>query len=349
MTLTKLVISSDWHLNFNSQFDRTGSNGISTRLQDILDSVSWVSDVGKEHGADFFLTLGDMFERPDRLPTKEGLAIVECLRNIRRKYGNRLLAIPGNHDQINADHNIVTLFADIVTVMNKPTFLDIDGARLFFCPYIRETEDVYAVMDKFETMDCPGRKYLMAHFWDTSVMGVDPESVDLSRFNHKFFDRILLGHYHSPSNKLTDQTIYVGTLLNKKFSETGPKGCWILDVESNTLEFIKNPNSPEFYLTEDTVLLNDPTLVERRAYYRVQCDAENVVDVSKILGVAKGFELIAKKADGDGSSVSIDMVEKRNSLSVKEFIFANCGLYTPEGITAEEFTQRGIELLGDML
>ena len=347
--MTRIVISSDYHFNFNSHFDRTNSAGLSSRLQEIIDSVLWAAETGIKNGATMFIALGDLFERADRLPTKEGLAIIKCLETVAQWYrAKNVLALTGNHDQISSDHSIVSLFANVVKVISQPTFLDVDGARLFFCPYIRDREDLYKVMERFESMDCIGKKYLMAHFWDTTVMGVDPEAVDLSKFNAKFFDRILLGHYHVPTNDLSNLAVYVGTLLNKKFSETGPKGCWLLDCETNTLEFFHNPNSPEFFSTDDTTILNDPALIEPRAYYRVYCDAENVVDIGHLLSQAKGYELLSKQVDGTSSSVSIDAIEKRNSLTLKDFIFENANLYVPTGITAEEFLARGKELLSDL-
>ena len=347
--MTKILLSSDWHFNFNSQFDRTNSDGVSTRLQEIIDSVLWAAEVGKKNGATLFVALGDLFERSDKLPTKEGLAIVSCLEKVSNLYkAKNVMAIPGNHDQISSDHNIVNIFSNIIRVANQPTFLDVDGARLFFCPYIRDQEEFYKVMERFEAMDCPGKKYLMAHFWDTTVMGVDPEAINLSKFNAKFFDRILLGHYHVPTSDLTNLAVYVGTLLNKKFSETGPKGCWILDVETNTLEFFANPISPEFFSTDDDIILSNPSIIEARAYYRVYCDAENVVDIGQILSQAKGYELLSKKVDGTSSSVSIDAIEKRNSLTLKDFIFTNAAMYAPTGVTPDEFLTRGKELLSDL-
>jgi DNA repair exonuclease SbcCD nuclease subunit len=348
--MTKILLNSDWHFNFNSQFDRTNSNGVSTRLQEIIDSILWAAETGVKQGATLFVTLGDLFERSDKLPTKEGLAIVKCLETVSSWYKARnVMALVGNHDQISSDHNIVSLFSNIVRVANQPTFLTVDGARLFLCPYIRDQEEFYKTMERFTTMDCLGKKYLLAHFWDTTVMGVDPEAIDLSRFNAKFFDRIFLGHYHVPTTDLSNLAVYVGTLLNKKFSETGPKGCWILDVETNTIEFFPNPNSPEFFSTEDTVILDNPEVVEERAYYRVFCDAENVVDISRILTKAKGYELLSKKTDTDGNSiVSIDAVEKRNSMTLKDFIFKNALLYTPENVSPDDFLARGKELLSDL-
>lgn len=348
--MTKICLVSDLHFNFSSPFDKVGTNGYSVRLDEILTSLTWAAKTGKEQGAEYFMILGDLFERADKLPTKEGQVILDCLTSISSMYDKKMIALVGNHDALSSDYNILNLFSATLTIINKPMFLDIPGARLFLCPYIREPEDFYATINKFTSgLDCLGKKYLFAHFWDTTVMGVDAEAIELSKINAQFFSRILTGHYHKPTNDLTNLVVYVGTLLNKKFSETGPKGCWVLDAPKNNLAFIHNPNSPEFLSTEDTVILNDPTLVEPSSYYRVACNAENIVDVSKLLSTAKGFEIVSKKSDDDKcSSVSIDSIEKRNLLTLKDFVFKNCGLYTPENVTESDFRARGLELLSDL-
>jgi DNA repair protein SbcD/Mre11 len=347
--MTKILIASDLHLNFNSPFSKTNVDGISSRLQEVLDSLLWAAEVGRTHEAKLFIILGDLFERAEKLPTKEGLAIVDTLKQVKAIYPNKFYALTGNHDQISSDSNILNLFNNILTVIDKPTLLDIDGGRLFFTPYIREPEELCKTVNEFKNYDCLGNKYLFGHFWDSTVMGVDSEAIDINKLNVKFFNRIFLGHYHVPTIDLNNLIIYSGTLLNHKFSETGPKGCWILETDTNEIEFIKNPHSPEFYSTDDTVLLNDPTVVEARAYYRVYCDATNVVDITKILALSKGYEILSKKDDDtETSSVSIESVEKKNSLTLKEFIFKNALLYTPDGVTTDEFLSRGKELLSDL-
>lgn len=347
--MTKVLICSDLHFNFNSPFSKTNNDGISSRLQEILDSLLWAAEVGKSKDAKLFVITGDLFERAEKLPTKEGLAIIDAFKKIKSLYAGKFYALVGNHDQISSDNNILDLFSNIMTVISKPTFLDIDGGRLFFIPYIREPDELYKTVQSFEQHDCIGRKYLFGHFWDSTVMGVDAEAIDITKINTAFFDRIFLGHYHVPTIDLNNLIIYSGTLLNHKFSETGPKGCWVLETDTNAIEFIKNPHSPEFYSTQDDILLSDPSVVESRAYYRVYCDANNVVDISKILTLAKGYEILSKKAaSADSSAVSIDSVEKRNSLTLKEFIFKNCTLFTPEGVSEDDFKKRGLELLSDL-
>ena len=184
----QLIMSTDWHLNWGTVFDRPTDSGIGSRLQEIIDSVLWVADLGKKHKATMFLSLGDTFERSERLPTKEGLAILEMFKQITPRYDKTLMLV-GNHDQMSENHNIIDLFSETtgLRVLSKPSIVDVDGARLFFLPYIRESEDFYAALETFYAADCPSKKYLFAHFWDSSVMAIDPDAVDLTKIKMDFF------------------------------------------------------------------------------------------------------------------------------------------------------------------
>lgn len=345
----KIVLSTDYHLKFHSVFDHMTDSGLPSRLDEIMQSIDWASDFGKKHKAEYFLSLGDVFDSPERLNTKEGLAIAELFRKIGKKYSNKTFFIPGNHDCLSANHNILDLFSDTINVFSEPTYVDIPGARLFFLPYIRESEDVYAKIEEFKKKACLGRKYLFAHFWDDSVMGVDPDAIKLNKIDLSFFDRVFLGHYHVPSQNKDSKVIYLGTLLNKKFNETGPKGCWILDLENNKVSFHINPNSPEFFSVQDTNVLTDVENLITNGYYRVACDPETVLEVTKILSKVKGFELVSKKEGFESSdAVSILNVEKKNASSLKDYIITNCNLFTPSGITEEEFKKQGETFLAGL-
>jgi len=344
----RIVISSDWHLKFSAQFDRMSESNIPSRLEEIIASVNWAVDLGKKHKATMFIGAGDIFDASERLNTKEGLAIMTMFQHIKSKYVNSYFLV-GNHDQISSNCNILDLFSPIVNIISKPQFIDIQGARLFFMPYLRDSEDTYKELKKFETLDCPGKKYAFCHFWDSSVMSVDPEAIDLTKVKTGMFDRIFLGHYHVPTADVSNKIVYIGTLLNKRFNETGPKGCWILDTESNKLTFYKNPNSPEFFILQDTNVLTDAENMIANAYYRVECDPENVLEVTKLLSPVKGFELVSKQTDDITSThVSIMNIEKKNSSSLKDYILTNCGLFKPENVSDDDFKEAGVSFLAGL-
>ena len=346
-----LVISSDYHFSWGQTFDRPTDSGIGSRLREIIDSVLWAADVGKKHKATMFLSLGDVFDRAEKLPTKEGLAVLEMFKQVTSRY-DKTFVIPGNHDQLSENHNILDLFSETMglKVLNKPSVVDIEGARLFFLPYIRDPEDFYKELERFYSMDCPGKKYLFAHFWDSSIMAVDPEAIDLSLINLDFFDRVFTGHYHVPSSNMNSKVIYVGTLLNKRFNETGPKGAFILNTSKNTLKFHSNPLSPEFFtVLNENSLLGSEDKINTNAYYRISCSPENIVEMSKLLLNTKGYEFVNKTKDGVyQKTINLDGVEKKNNLSLKDYVLDNCGIFLPSGIKLEDFKKKGEELLAGM-
>ena len=345
--MTKLVISSDWHLKFSAIFDKQLESGIPSRLNEILKSIKWVIETGKKHEAEVFVAGGDIFENSDKLHTKEGLAILEVFKEIRVNYPKNYFLV-GNHDQISSNHNILDLFSPMLNIKSKPSFADIPGARLYFMPYLRETEDIYAAFRQFEKWDVPGRKYCFGHFWDSKTISVDPDAVDLNKVNLAFFDRLFLGHFHTPTANLNDKVVYMGTLLNKKFGEINKKGCWILDIEKNSLEFIQNPHSPEFIITTDEAILADLENLNKNAYYRVFTNPENVLEISKLLNAVKGFELLSKQTGNNEQQVSILNVEKKNSASLKDYILNNCSLFLPENVKLEEFKAAGSDFMRNL-
>jgi len=343
-----ICISSDWHLKFTSQFDMMTDKGIPSRLSEIITSVTWAIEEGKKQKADTFIGCGDIFDAPEKLPTREGLAISEMFKQIKGSYANSFF-IAGNHDQISSDRTILDLFSPLVKVFNAPSFVDVADARLFFVPYIRESEDLYAAIKAFEKVDCPGKKYLFAHFWDKSIMSVDPEAIDLTRINLDFFDRVFLGHFHVPTEDMNSKVVYLGTLLNKKFNESGKKGCWILNTKKNVIKFIENPNSPTFMVVKDTTILADVENIATNAYYRVECSPENVLAITKLLSNSKGVEIVSKSSEaGQSSAISLASAEKKNSSSLKDYILANCKIFLPDGCSEIEFKQHGSLFLGGM-
>ena len=97
------------------------------------------------------------------------------------------------------------------------------------------------------------------------------------------------------------------------------------------------------------MIINKPEEIERNAYYRVYCNADTVLDVSRLLSICKGFEILPKKeASATSSNISIDTVDKKNNQTLKEYVLANCAIFCPKDIEPEEFKTRGSELLSDL-
>ena len=349
--MAKILISSDWHLKFISPFDKITESGTPSRLQEILDSINWTLTIAKETKAEYFLGLGDIFDSSDKLQTKESLAILNTFKQIKQQFSEKAIFIPGNHDQISSTQNILDFFSPLIKVFNSAGILDIPNARLFFIPYIRETDKFYEKLDYFINFsDTPEKKYLFAHFWDSTVMSVDPDAIVLSEKHLNFFDRIFSGHFHVPTENNENKLIYSGTLLNKRFNESGKKGCWLLDTKTNKLKFFENPHSPSFYNVTDEYIINNIENLDNNAYYKVSCDPLNVLTINKLLASVKGFELLNKETKETNNTENLNFltIEKKNTSTLKDFILNNCNLFLPENISLDEFKERGKSYLSGL-
>jgi len=342
--MTKIVLASDFHIRYTNPMDHVDENGVSSRLNEILDSLSWAVEIGKQHKANIFISTGDVFDTSERLPTKEGLIIQETFKKIKENYKS-VFFIPGNHDIISNECNILTLFEPIIKVFSNPSYLDINGARLFFLPYVREPELFYSTLEEFKKYNCFGKKYLFAHFWDSSVVSLDSEAIDLNKADFNMFDKVFSGHYHSPSINTDNKIIYCGTLLNKKFNERGQKGAWILNCETEKITFYPNPLSPTFVTTKDISILNNAENLLENAYYKVECSPENILEVSKLLSKVKGYEIVSLQIISNEDKIILDNVERKNTSGFKNYILNNCKLFLPEGVTEEEFKNAGTKFM----
>lgn len=144
--MTRIILCTDFHISFSNQFDRINSFGISGRLQEILDSIKWAADLGKQKKCSYFFGLGDIFDKAERLPTKEGIEVQNTFKYINGLYRGKCGLLTGNHDKVSDTVSILDLFQDSIKIYNKVDFLDVDDARIYMVPYTREPEDFYKEM-----------------------------------------------------------------------------------------------------------------------------------------------------------------------------------------------------------
>ena len=98
--MSKICLATDFHLAFSSQFDRICATGVSVRLQEVIDSIKWAADLGKQKKCTHFFGLGDIFDRAERLPTKEGIEIQNTFKYVNDLYKGKCGLLTGNHDKV---------------------------------------------------------------------------------------------------------------------------------------------------------------------------------------------------------------------------------------------------------
>jgi DNA repair exonuclease SbcCD nuclease subunit len=197
---------------------------------------------------DIIVHLGDLFDNRNVIPINllnYGMDIVEEISKI-----SPLHIIIGNHDlwsKSSSDVNSVRPFRYIpnVSIYDRTSILDFNNKRILMMPYIENRLDQISLIKK--NKDCD---YLFCHsdlngckMHLTSVAHKNPDKIDIDEFIS--FKRVISGHIHIVQNN--KNFTFVGSLFQMDRNDMGDqKGIFVLDTETDNLEFYPNKISPIF-------------------------------------------------------------------------------------------------------
>ena len=192
-----------------------------------LSVLKRIGDKAKEHGAEFVLVAGDLFDSPSA--TKSTVAAA-CSAIGEMKIP--VLAIPGNHDHGGAGSLWGQDFfqrerdklAPNLKMLLKAEPVELENAVLFPCPLLRRHEANDPTTWLRSTLDFGERfgnkpRIILAHgsVLNFGTLPDDDESdasapnlIDLTRLSGKEFDYIALGDWHG-AKQVTEKAWYSGT------------------------------------------------------------------------------------------------------------------------------------------
>lgn len=191
------------------------------------------------------LQLGDFFDqRKDIHYTAIKHAREHFLDKI-HEYEIDLTIIAGNHDTVykNSNHvnSVDLLCRDYGVVIDQvPVNIPFEDCSIDFYPWINQGN----LTQSIEFAKNAIGKYAIGHF-EFADFPMYPGIMATHGMDHKSFskyDRVFTGHYHTVSTK--DNILYTGTPYELTWGDwNDPKGFWILDTETGSTEYIRNPNT----------------------------------------------------------------------------------------------------------
>jgi DNA repair exonuclease SbcCD nuclease subunit len=200
----------------------------------------------KEHNITNVIHLGDLLDR-------RKFVNFNTLSQVRKRFFKPLIdnniktyITIGNHDtyykNTNSLNSISELFlneSDVIKIIENPTAIDYDGLCIGIIPWVsKDNED--ECLQFIKTCKCPiiGGHFEISGF---QVMNGVVHPTGLSKSTFERFELVLSGHFHLKQNN--GNIHYLGTQYELNFGDmNSPKGFHILDTETRTIEFIKNPN-----------------------------------------------------------------------------------------------------------
>jgi DNA repair exonuclease SbcCD nuclease subunit len=230
----KVAIFSDLHL---------GLYGNSVEWHEIaLKWADWITtDLKKKKITDIFF-LGDFFHNRSEISVQTIHVASELITKFK---DFNLLMIVGNHDAYYKNRSDVHSLGflkghDNITIIDDNLEMEAFGKKLLFVPWNHDLSD-----GKFD--------HIFGHF---EIQSFKMNNYKVCDHGFQVMDflafrtaNVWSGHFHLRSSKKYNEGLirYVGNTFHHDFNDTGDdKGYHILNLEDDSVEFVKNTVSPEF-------------------------------------------------------------------------------------------------------
>jgi len=283
--MSRLLACSDLHADNYLPFSFITKRGLNSRLEDCLNTLDQINEIGKTHGVNTIIFLGDLFNSRVKINVDVMFHTYLKLRELSRNF--QLILLLGNHDQYlkTGDVNSLEQFEKIAEVIKEPGFSSVPwyGYKLVFLPYAEDTTKMKKFLSGLHLFKHPA--LLFGHL---GVNGAEvgpydfklPSSLNASDLLPDKFVWVFLGHYHK-FQVLGKNIIYVGSMLQHDFGERGQeKSVIIFDTDHPMKLKQVELNSPKFL--EITSLKSIDEKVKGN-YVKVVCDKEERDEVEKKL------------------------------------------------------------------
>lgn len=239
----KIALTADLQYDSYQSLSTILPSGITSRLQDQLDALSWVADDALKRGCTQLLSLGDIFDSRVELD----LAVID--RVCRAYYeiatrGLELTFLVGNHDAYlrNAGLNSLQMFRGYANVIDTPQVI----GPFAFLPWV---DDCSTVRDAVDGLAKDKQaKFLFMHGIIQGAVHNSVKGIELEAVNPKRWKQVFLGDVHTPT-QMAPNVHYVGALMQLEFGDAASfRGYVVLDTETGKFERIENTISPQFHI-----------------------------------------------------------------------------------------------------
>lgn len=340
----RICLYTDPHFSQYSSIVRSRGEKFSTRLENLVQSISWVEELAKNKECDLIICLGDFFDRTD-LNAEE----ITALSYINWSTIKHIFLV-GNHEASTSDllynsTQALSKLGDIIKKVHLYHCSDMNKTKLLFLPYISEEnrKPLKEYIDKLEIKD--DNFIILSHndIKDYNYGGFVSKTgfslEEIKQTNALFIN----GHIHNSYIDLNNNLINIGNLTGQNFNEDAFKykhGALILDTDTNKINYFINPYAFKFYninidKEEDINKLNK---LEAPAIVMFKCNSDLVSFLkSKInTNIIKEYRTIIYSTHKTVSVQEDQFIDKDYLNKFKDFITNKLGEDCDNNILNEE-------------
>ena len=256
----KLLHFADIHIGMENYSKLDPKTGLSTRLQDFLQTFDFIVDKAIEEGCDALVFAGDAYKTRDPNPTQQR-GFGERIKRAAHKMP--VVLVVGNHDTPNAEGRANTLDIysaleiDNVYVSRTPELLNIPtksgNLQIITLPWLHKN-DYKTVGDKllglYEKIDPTSPAIFLSHaeiegasYGSEKGMAIANDvTIPLSLLQDRRLSYVALGHIHKHQVLSKDPPIvYAGSPHRIDFGEEKEdKGVILVEIESSNSVILGN-------------------------------------------------------------------------------------------------------------
>jgi hypothetical protein len=356
-------IFADLHFQEQHKHSTVTSDGITTRLTDMLQGFRVLFEREVKRGASAFLVLGDIFDSRTELPVSLIDAVCRLFDDLVSEYDRPITVLAGNHDSYlrNPKQNSLQALRGIVEVVESPQPWSVDP-NFYLVPWNDDPEVIKKqVAEAVQEESC----ILCSHLLVAGLFPDKDKGVPLEYLHTAEFDWIILGDVHKhqfvPTSKLPREVhnylrdggrvkapsnvVYVGSPWHLDYREAGtvPGLLHFHAADDWGLRFVENDVSPRFHLIKDSDY--DVSGVGGSDYVRVAFDEADDVElvVSKVMERTKNVEASKVKMK--------DAVKPRIDVQVStpdtDVLTRYCAFKGIVGKKAEKIVKVGLQILDE--
>lgn len=289
----KIAFSSDWHFHsYKGPLVRTDAQGQNSRLLDILECAEWAITDAIARGATAFYHGGDLTHNRLAMANEAWARVAQFMRIMGQRIPTSVLV--GNHDLSASGDGTSTVAAldGFIDSISDVRITKAGKTKIGWLPYAEHPDQVRAACDKLSRA---GATVLVAHLGlgdpkFSNCVPADyevPGCINVADLLPDRWDQVFLGHYHT-SHEILPHIRYMGSPLQLSFKEAGTmKGYWLLDTETNEVEFVENTVSPVFHkLTNDEAVatLSSGKIGKRDLVWVTDATRETVAALADLQG-----------------------------------------------------------------
>jgi len=335
----KVAITAD--LQFATQFklSHETSQGISSRLLDQVKCFHWMVDTAVERECEAFLSLGDIYDARNVLPVSVVDQVGRCYAYAAEQIEHNHILV-GNHDSLlrSPAVNSLQTLRGLADVWDEPGV----WGPFAFVPWIEDPDEYRSAVGLVAQGTAVWETKADYMFSHVMIEGAVPADIGRAKrdLRPQQWKRIFLGDIHEPLS--FDPNIqYAGAPMQHHFGDVGgERGFWILDTDTDEIEFIENVMSPRFHILTTA----DVGHVGAADFVRVRADDPELAEaiVREVGKVCAWVENETVRLPGEVQP-RLDVSGEESYEGILRRYVEHCGGDDPDGLT-----EAGLELLREV-